>query len=170
MHDISSTIQMMATRDKEVRQHFSNATNLNKYETKQVMRKIDASNTLKLKALIARFGWGETIRNSNETIWTIIQHADHDLRFQQRAYKALRRYSSESSVKPWQIASLYDRIALNLGRPQKYGTQLTKDHKNKKWQPWPLKDNSSVDIYREAVGLEPIKQYIDNFNSIHPIK
>ena len=167
--DIGLVIQNMMKQDQEIRCNFSNATGINRDTIRLIMRDLDASNTRKLKRLIERHGWQNTIACGCGNIWTIIQHADHDICFQRRAYKALQRYGADL-VQPWQMASLKDRILFNSGKPQKYGTQLIKNRDNKKWQPWRLLNDKKVNDYRDSVDLEPIEQYVTSFNKKHSIK
>jgi hypothetical protein len=53
--------------------------------------------------------------------WMIALHADKDVAFQARAYRAMTELLREGEVDPVQYAALHDRIALNQGRAQRYG-------------------------------------------------
>ena len=45
------------------------------------------------------------------------------------------------------------------GRPQRYGTQLEK--RGEHWEPLLVDDPEGLDARRQAVGLEPITEYLD---------
>jgi hypothetical protein len=56
-------------------------------------------------------------------------------------------------------AVLYDAVQLDLGRKQRYGTQIGADAKG---EPYilPLEDPAKVDGYLKAIGLGPLSQYM----------
>jgi len=45
------------------------------------------------------------------------------------------------------------------GRPRRYGTQLEK--RGEHWEPLLVDDPEGLDARRQAVGLEPITEYLD---------
>ena len=55
--------------------------------------------------------------------------------------------------------NLEDRIRVREGLPQRYGTQLQKSGEG--WQPLPTEEPDSLDARRQAVGLEPISEYLE---------
>ena len=62
-------------------------------------------------------------------------------------------------VCPRHLAYLEDRIRVREGLPQRYGTQLQKSGEG--WQPLPTEEPDSLDARRQAVGLEPISEYLE---------
>ncbi|OQA33174.1 MAG: hypothetical protein BWY54_00994 [Candidatus Dependentiae bacterium ADurb.Bin331] len=56
------------------------------------------------------------------------------------------------------FAYLVDRILINLGKLQKYGTQL--QELNGHLVPKPLEDAANVDNVRKEVGMQPLHEYI----------
>ena len=117
----------------------------------------------KIKSLIATYGWKPVLCSAPDECWLIIQHADHDVRFQIRAYNAFIKYTT-NILNSEMIAMLYDRIRMNRSMPQKYGTQLKKNKKSRQWEPWEIKHLDSVDILRKSMGLEPLEEYVKKFN------
>jgi hypothetical protein len=70
-------------------------------------------------------------------------------------------------------AVLYDAVQLDLGRKQRYGTQIGADAKGEPYV-LPLEDPARVDDYLKAIGLGPLSQYMADaskalFNG-HPIR
>lgn len=165
---LKHSIELMFERDREIRRRLSESSG-SKDEIKAAMHRVDRENTGNLKRIVTRFGWRHIMESAGESLWLIVQHADHDVRFQKRAYNAFRRYGKEA-IPSWQIAFLYDRILINCAKPQKYGTQLIKSHETKKWQPAPLQNAEKVNEYRVSVGLGTIEEYVDKFNQTRPIK
>lgn len=54
-------------------------------------------------------------------------------------------------------AYLTDRVAMNEGRPQIYGTQIS-DVKDGEGVPWPIADPQQLDARRASVGLPPFAE------------
>jgi hypothetical protein len=56
-----------------------------------------------------------------------------------------------------------DRMLMNAGKPQKYGTQaysLVEDGKTVIYI-WPVEDPGKLDALRKSVGLMPIGEYLE---------
>jgi hypothetical protein len=57
-------------------------------------------------------------------------------------------------------ATLFDRIQINEGRPQKYGTQYEIDKNDPSlYKLSPLENANKVDEYRKELGLPPIETW-----------
>jgi hypothetical protein len=54
-----------------------------------------------------------------------------------------------------ELAMLEDRVAVNEGRPQTYGTQIAEVADGKP-VPWPCTEPERLDELRAGVGLEPL--------------
>jgi hypothetical protein len=120
---------------------------------------IDNDNAKYLQQLVEQDGW-PTISSVGETAsqaaWLIVQHADHEVAFQKRCL-ALMQNLPEGEVNPANIAFLEDRILINDGKPQKYGTQFQGEGRS--FGPYPIEDESTLDQRRKAMGLEPFAEY-----------
>lgn len=122
---------------------------------------VDKKNIIKLKKIIAKYGWPDIEMVGEEAssgAWVIAQHADNDLKFQKLCLELITDKFSEKKIPSWQIAYLTDRIKTNSNLPQIYGTQfyLTK---NKRFTNRPIKNKSTLDKRRKEIGLEPFKTY-----------
>jgi hypothetical protein len=62
------------------------------------------------------------------------------------------------------LALLEDRVALREGRRQIYGSQVYVGMNGVGSYVLPLEDPENVDKRRAAVGLEPLSDYLKNFN------
>lgn len=120
--------------------------------------------TDRLREIIARHGW-PTFRmvgvDGATAAWVIAQHSDHDAAFQQRALKLMRAAARAGQADLVELAYLTDRVAVNTGTLQTYGTQVT--CVDGAVAPRPLIDPEHVDDRRAAVGLGPIAEYLDSF-------
>ncbi|RZJ24890.1 MAG: hypothetical protein EON85_13865 [Brevundimonas sp.] len=130
------------------------------------MCETDGENTAWLKADLAANGWyrisvfGDV---PSRAAWLMIQHADRDPGFQQQMLALLQPLALEKEVEPWDVALLYDRVAMNAGRPQRYGSQGRCVARNV-WGPQPLEDEARVDEYRASVELPPLAEYAAHMN------
>lgn len=161
--NLSSKIKNIAEKDNSLRSKYASRGE-NKDELKGLIRQLDIDNTATLKKAVSLHGWRNVIISGGDDCWYLVQHADLDVRFQSRAYKAMIRYG-DGHIDRSKIAMLYDRIKMNKGLPQKYGTQLRKDKNKGRWLPWLIKDEDKIDEYRSSVGLRSIDEYIHDFNS-----
>ena len=57
---------------------------------------------------------------------------------------------------------LEDRLLMEEGKPQIYGTQITRGATGQP-EVWPIEDPAHVDERRTSVGLEPLVEYLKRF-------
>ncbi len=90
--------------------------------------------------------------------WLLIQHCDTDVRFQKRCLNRAREAVKRKDFSPEHMAYLTDRVRVNLGMPQLYGTQF---HRNKvgKLIPRPIEDKKGLDARRLAFGMATFEEY-----------
>jgi hypothetical protein len=113
-----------------------------------------------LRRLLEQHGWFVISRFGKQAdlhAWLLTQHADSDVAFQKHVLTMLEPLVDQGETDPQNYAYLYDRIAMNEGRPQRFGTQG--DCVGPRWQPLPLDDEGRVDEFRARVGLPPIAEY-----------
>ena len=120
---------------------------------------VDDSNTKSLKDIISKYGW-PTISSvgveASQAAWLIAQHADHDIDFQAQCLEMMRQLEPQD-VSPTNRAYLEDRVRVNQGKAQIYGTQF--NGKVDKLEPQPIEDEEHLDERRASVGLGPFKEY-----------
>ncbi len=122
---------------------------------------IDKVNTAELKKIIAQFGWPRLSlvgKRGAVAAWLIVQHADLDPTFQRRCLTRLERAVKEKEASPEHLAYLSDRVLLNEGKKQLYGTQFHK-LKNGRMVPRPIKDRARLETRRKRMGLESFTDY-----------
>jgi len=121
-----------------------------------------------LKELLGRYGWfriGEFGPDADLHAWLLVQHADDDLAFQKEVLQKLEALYPQGEADPSNYAYLFDRVASNENRPQRYGTQGQRVGQGK-WEPDTLEDPARVDEWRASVGLEPLEEYKKRFADI----
>ena len=123
--------------------------------------RIDIKNTCEFKKILDKYGWpkksifGEDVSNS---AWLIVQHADHDIDFQKNSLKILKRLEKISEINRHLIPLLIDRVRVNQGRKQIYGTQFYMNEKNE-LVPRPLSNPGKVNRLRKKYGLSSLASY-----------
>lgn len=121
----------------------------------------DSANAAWLDEQIAQSGWfdiatyGET---ADTSAWLIAQHNDRNPTFQQRVLAILEPLAASGGTSPANHAYLHDRVAVNTGRPQRYGTQGRCTARNV-WTPRDTEDLDGLDARRVAAGIGPMADY-----------
>jgi hypothetical protein len=160
---IQDEILTLVKVDQEMRK-----TNIGKSHDAEKWKRIDSENANKLKRIIARIGWptlSKVGKEASEGAWLIAQHADMDVKFQKECLELMKNESAED-VSEIDIAYLHDRICVNEGRPQFYGTQFY-DNEHGAYGPRPIENPESVDERRESIGLEPLAEYKKHLEDKH---
>lgn len=119
------------------------------------------SNVSELKQLVSIHGWPKQSHVGVEAAtaaFLVSQHADFDPDFQKEALRNIALLASQGEAKLQHVAYLTDRIAVNEGRLQTYGTQGF--CKNDRWTPKPIADADDVESRRSTFGLESLEHYI----------
>ncbi|WP_205791658.1 DUF6624 domain-containing protein [Microbacterium sulfonylureivorans] len=128
----------------------------------------DALRTARLAEILAEHGWpsyslvGE---EAEDAAWAIAQHSDQDLALQQVALDYLTAAVAADDASPGNLAYLTDRVAVNAGEPQTYGTQIACGDDGPA-PVTPIADEESVDERRADAGLPPLADYYAEMDAI----
>ena len=98
------------------------ADEISEAETHALLRR----NSDWLKTVLARIGWFDISRygaEASQAAWLIVQHSDHDRAWQEQVLADLAPRVARGDMQRTYYAYLIDRVAVNAGRPQTYGTQ-----------------------------------------------
>ncbi len=115
---------------------------------------VDAIHQFRIHRLIESFGYPTKKSVGSKTLhlfWLLIQHQDHDVTLQEECLR-------NCGLNPEDEAFLIDRICVNKGRKQKFGTQFFLDEKGV-YGPWPIEDQKKLDMRRKERGLESFSLY-----------
>lgn len=99
--------------------------------------------------------------------WLITQHCDKDVAFQQRVLDSMKVAVANHNANPQNYAYLADRVLINTGKKQLYGTQVTYNTDSCQAIPKPLADSLTVNTRRGAIGLESIEAYLNTMSTMH---
>ena len=125
---------------------------------------IDKENVIFLKKYIEDHGWPDLPSVGAEMssiAWLITQHADLDVDFQKNILRILEKLLGEGRIFRKNYAYLHDRVAVNTGEKQKYGTQIKCQGANV--VPHELISQDLVNAYRQEMELGPLDEYLDLF-------
>ena len=128
--------------------------------------RVDVTNTDRLKEIVARHGWpGRSLVGDEgaEHACLLAERADRQLDFQRRALELLRAAVEAGEATPQQLAQLTDRVRVNEGLPQRYGTQI---HRVADGAPVPfaVEEPERLDERRASAGLEPWAEFAGRFD------
>ena len=122
-------------------------------------------NAIWLKGVLARIGWFDISRygaEASQAAWLMVQHADLDPAWQRAVLADLAPRVARGDMQGNYFAYLADRVAVNAGDAQSFGTQ-GRCVGPSDWQPFVVAEPDKLDDRRRAVGLEPIAAYRARF-------
>jgi len=99
-------------------------------------------------------------------IFLVVQHGEAPLRAQ--LYPVIVAAMLKGEYAPSQIALMEDRVRMDQGLPQKYGSLIVKEPTTGARQVYPIEEPDRVEFYRDSVGLEALSSYLDRFGLTPP--
>ena len=123
--------------------------------------KADARSTQYMTALLDEYDWIDIHRfgpRVSMAAWLMVQHADDHVELQKLALSRMEPYLENGGVDKADYAFLWDRVAVNTGQKQRYGTQPTWEctpEGNLTLQP--LEDPENVNRRRAAMNLDTVE-------------
>lgn len=105
-------------------------------------------------------------KESSNNFFILVQHSDVDVKFQEQMLPLIKKQVDRKQVKGSNYAYLYDRVQINNGRQQLYGTQLGYDKEGNAFAK-NLKDNETVNARRSEFGMTPLEDYLAKATELH---
>ena len=141
------------------------------FESDQSMRtnggsinaRVDRENLATVVSLIEKCGMPtleEVTQNQMMAIWLVFQHGDNASR--KKYLPQIRKSVENGDLEEGQLALMEDRILVNDGKPQIYGSQFRIEDGDLVL--YELANPETVDKRRAKVGLEPLSEYLNRFN------
>lgn len=155
---LSQTLSLLDERDQGIRRRLI-ADSKNPALAAQ-MSQVDAADRARLKQIIRQGGWpGFDLAGTDgeADAFIIVQHSDEDRAFQERCLPLIQAAVGRGQAMPSDVAYLTDRLRVNAGQPQVYGTQGDA----------PTEDAAQVDQRRASVGLGPLAEYRRQLKQIY---
>lgn len=171
--DLSSMIDSLKIEDQLIRNEITRARNMVDVDTATLsnlyakMRIVDSLNQIVLKDLFQKNGYlGIDIVGveSSHNFWLLIQHCDTDPYFQLEVLRAMKVEAEKGNANWRDYAYLLDRVLVNQGKAQMYGTQMKLNADSTSFEPELLMEPERVNIRRFDIGLGKIEWYIETMN------
>ena len=127
-------------------------------------------NQKKIKELYRKYGYLGYAKVGKEVagnFWISIQHADNDVAFQKEMLAALKTEIEQDNASKAEYALLEDRVAINLGQKQRFGTQLTYNSLGQAIPKIGLQDTLKVDSLRIEYELPSLLDYYNSMTLNH---
>lgn len=132
------------------------------------IEEVDSTN----RVIVARLldsGWPQGLsEEANNAIWLVIDHAPID--YQLRYMPLIEEQVATGAISKSQYATLFDRIRMRQGEPQRYGTQTIQRRsaeQNASIYVWPVENPRKLNRLRRAMGLTPIKRYCRKVSKVY---
>lgn len=136
----------------------------------ELKHQINKSNLTRIEEIIAENGWpkkSEVGSSAAQTVFLIIQHADLAT---QKKYLPVMKEAANNKEASWSaLALLIDRIEMREGRPQIYGSQISRNSEGA-YSVFEMIEPEYVNQRRKDVGLPPIEDYVKNWNIVWDVE
>ncbi|MEM7185633.1 MAG: DUF6624 domain-containing protein [Bacteroidota bacterium] len=106
-------------------------------------------------------------KEGSQNFWLMVQHSDHDPDFQKEVLEKMKIEVDRDNALPSNYGLLVDRVRLNTGGRQVYGTQVTYNMETGQAYPKNLEDSINVNQRRKSIGLEPLEAYLNDMSQMH---
>jgi len=129
------------------------------YPVLAMEEKNKAENERELQKLLDQYGWpttSEVTEYAAAGAALIINHASHALRV--KYFPMLEKAFKAGQAQPLRYAKMKDRLLVEEGKKQLYGTQMKFEHMTR--IPYPILDPGHVDQRRAKIGLGPLTPYL----------
>lgn len=126
--------------------------------------KINKENQRLLDSIIAVKGWPKNSRvgySAASVAFLIIQHSTLEKR--EEYLPTVKKLCEENEADWSSYALMYDRIQIELNKPQLYGSQIKYNEETKQYELYPIEDEKNVDKRRAALGMQPLADYVSQW-------
>jgi hypothetical protein len=124
---------------------------------------------IRLEEIFNQYGYpGYSLvgEKGEKNFWLMIQHCDSDPAFQSRVLEKLKIEVEKVNADVRHIGLLTDRVKINIGEKQVYGTQVTYNSMGQAY-PKNLAASANVNNRRAEVRLEPIEEYLNKMTKMY---
>jgi hypothetical protein len=161
---IAEEINKMVAEDQRVRKLYQEEGEQTPERFNSLVTPVDTVNEKRIEEIIDEYGWITISKFGKQTsfgTWLIVQHSNIDL--QKKALILMEKYMNDIDVKNY--AYLKDRVLLRENKKQFYGTQVSIDAVTKIPIILPTEDELNLNDRRKSIGLPPIEEYLQRFNT-----
>lgn len=130
----------------------------------------DSLNYFLLKDIFAKYGFPNhdlVGQEGSSNFWLLVQHQDRHPAFQDSVLTKMKIEVDAHKASGRNYAYLVDRVKVNTGQQQIYGTQLELNEEHTSYIPKNVIDPDKLNERRLSVGLESIESYIEFMNQVY---
>ena len=131
------------------------------------IRMTDSLNFLIIKEWFEEYGYlgyEKVGKISSNNFWLLIQHADQYPEFQARVLAQMKIEAEKGNASLVDFAYLTDRVKINSGQLQIYGTQMQLNSTGTSYEPKLVTEPEKLNERRKQIKLPPIEDYIKIMN------
>lgn len=130
------------------------------------------SDKMRVEAMFDKYGFlgfDKVGKEGSNHFWLLVQHSDKFPQFQKKVLRAMDKEIKKGNADPNNYAYLYDRVKVNAGEKQLFGTQVTYETETtgRAIPKIGLVDSANVDKLRKEYTLEPLKDYLNTMTTLH---
>lgn len=114
-------------------------------------------------------GFDKVGKEGSNQFWLLVQHSDKYPEFQKKVLKSMNKEVKHGNANSNNYAYLYDRVKVNAGEKQLFGTQVTYETETtgRAIAKNGLADSINVDKLRKEYGLDSLKNYLNEMTTAH---
>lgn len=155
---VRAELVAMGARDQAAREGLTPERLQDTLFLKEMLRG-DSVRTRRLRSIVDRYGWPTEAGAGSEAAdaaFLILQHSpEHE--FQSSMLPTLEELTRDGEMPPSQVAMLVDRVLVQEGKPQRYGTQFSIEDGELVMDP--VEDEEHLEERRRAMRLPPLEEY-----------
>jgi hypothetical protein len=162
---LAAELEVILKDDQALRQQLDSVKEGEKQAMWRKINELDAANVLKIEQIFLKHGYpGKSkVGGSLASVaFLVIQHAD--LPYQEKYFPLIEEAANKGELNKGSFALLVDRIRMRKGQKQLYGSQVTDNDRDGKWEFHAIEDEENVNKRRAEMGLGTIEEYAKNFN------
>lgn len=130
------------------------------------------SNKKRVESIYKKYGFlgfDKVGKDGSNHFWLLVQHSDKYPEFQKEVLSSMEKEVKNANANSNNYALLYDRVQVNAGLKQLFGTQVTYEVKTtgRAIPKIGLIDSANVDKLRKEYNLEPLKDYLNQMTTMH---
>ena len=168
--NVRALLEEMLITDQKVRIELDSLEQIYGWDSHEVQdawsrqNVLDSINQITLDSIVDIHGWpqaSEVGQQAASAAFLIVQHSD--LEFMKKHVAAIRHQYNLGEIPGEYVALLEDRILMNEGKPQIYGSQVVSDEITGEKKPYQIANPEIVDSLRATMGMIPLAEYLKYF-------
>jgi hypothetical protein len=165
---LMSILDSMSTQDQRVRKQMTGLKSRDSLG--YLMNRTDSLNYFLLTEIFQKHGYpnydlvGE---KGSSDFWLLVQHQDRHPQFQEAVLAKMKVEVDRGKADATDYAYLVDRVKVNTGQLQVYGTQMRHNADSTSFEPKPVVEPEKLNERRKSVNLSTIEDYVESMNSVY---